>query len=176
MSDGQAGFIILCFHARYRQLWRPAAPNLPDRYLPVYRVHTMSVMVRNEEFPPTRTGQTNNTTTLPPPFRPSVCPSSVPSSSRSRAHLSLSHHNSRYSKLKHDEKDWIKVTKKGKTLHNPPCLSCTARRCTVYVLQNQGRFTRMLRRCSSGNFKNLVKVLTQSLTWRCFCAQYLLMV
>ena len=34
----------------------------------------------------------------------------------------------------------------------------------------------MLRRCTSGNFKNLIKVLTLSLTWRCFCAQFLLMV
>jgi hypothetical protein len=151
------------------------APNLPERYLPVYRVHTMSVMVRNEEFPSTRMGQTNHTPTLPPPFRPYLRPFSISSSSRSRAHLSLSHHNSRYSKLKHDEKDWIKVTKKGKTLLNPPCLSALLD-VVLSMLQNQGRFTRMLRRCSSGNFKNLIQVLTQSLTWRCFCAQYLLMV
>ena len=113
------------------------APNLPERYFPVYRVHMMSLMVRNEVFPSTRTGQANHTPTLPPPFRPSVRPSSFSSSSRSRAPLSLSHHNSRYSKLKHDEKDWIKVTKRGKTLHNLQCLSCTATRCPVYAAKSR---------------------------------------
>jgi hypothetical protein len=132
-------------------------------------------MMRNEAFPSTRSGQTNHNPTLPLPFRPSVRPSSVSSSPRSHVPLSLSHHNSRYARLKHDEKDWIKTTKKGKTLHNPPWLSCTIRRCAVYAA-NQCRLTRMLRRCSSGNLNNLIKVLTQSLTWRCFCAQYLLIV
>lgn len=136
MSDCQALCIIVCFHARFRQTWQPRSPSLPERYLPVYFVRKMLVMMRNEAFPSTRSGQTNHNPTLPLPFRPSLRPSSVSSSPRSHVPLSLSHHNSRYARLKHDEKDWIKTTKKGKTLHNHPWLSCTIRRCAVYAAKS----------------------------------------